>query len=157
MPSLQPLIGKATPSTGRPTEYLFHTDPGLLSPVAAYRLSAKGFELEDVQAMISTSDLYLKNNIMSRILGKSPKKGKSHHSSRRHVRLDSRQSALALLYARILESAIGVFGTHILAEEWLGRPCRYFEGEVPLDIIDNAVGFQIVQDYLTRIEYGLYH
>lgn len=30
-----------------------------------------------------------------------------------------------LAYAKVLEHAIDVFGTQRLAEEWLGRPCKY--------------------------------
>jgi uncharacterized protein (DUF2384 family) len=44
-----------------------------------------------------------------------------------------------------------------LAEEWLGRPCKYLEGDAPLAVVDNALGFQVVQDYLNRIEVALYH
>ena len=63
---------------------------------------------------------------------------------------------MAFQFARVLEHAISVFGSLKLAEEWLGRPCRYLDGEVPLDVIDNPIGFQTVEDYLQRIEYGVY-
>jgi len=49
-----------------------------------------------------------------------------------------------------------VFGSQPLAEEWLGRPSQFLRGGVPLDMIDNPVGFQAVEDYLERIEYGVY-
>lgn len=60
-------------------------------------------------------------------------------------------------YKRVLERAIDVFGNRELAEEWLGRPCRYFNGESPLAIIADPVGLQTVEAYLQRIDHGVYH
>lgn len=157
MASPKTRTGKATPAAGRPTEYLLRIDSGQLSPVTIYKLTAKGFELKDVQAMLSISNLYSKKNILSRIVGKSLRKVHGQGSNKQPVRLNSQQSAVAFQYACVLEHAINVFGAQKLAEEWLGRPCKYLEGDVPLDVIDNGVGFQAVQDYLKRIEYGLYH
>jgi len=59
-------------------------------------------------------------------------------------------------YNKVLERAIAVFGNQKLAEEWLGRPCRYFNGELPLAIITDPVGLQAVEAYLQRIEHGVY-
>jgi len=76
--------------------------------------------------------------------------------SRQPAHLNSQQSAVAFQYAKVLEHAMNVFGTQKLAEEWLGRPCKHLDGDVPLDVIDNPFGFQAVEDYLERIEYGVY-
>ncbi|KPW49858.1 Uncharacterized protein ALO54_01221 [Pseudomonas syringae pv. philadelphi] len=140
----------------RPTEYLLRTDAGQLSQVMVYKLTVKGFELKDVQDMLSISDLYSTNKIMSRIVGKSVRTIQRQGSSKQPAHLNSQQSAVALQYAKVLEHATHVFGNQKLAEEWLGRPCKYLDGDVPLDVIDNPIGFQTVEDYLERIEYGVY-
>lgn len=49
--------------------------------------------------------------------------------------LNSQQSSAACQYAKVLELAINVFGTQKLAEEWLGRPSKYLDGDVPLDMM----------------------
>lgn len=139
----------------RPTEYLLREDAGQLSPVMVYRLTAKGFDLKDVQAMLALSDLYSTQKIMSRIVGKSVRT-LQRQGSKQEAHLNSQQSAVAFQFARVLEHAINVFGSQRLAEEWLGRPCKQLDGDVPLDMIDNPVGFQVVEDYLERIEYGVY-
>ncbi|MFD2645581.1 type II RES/Xre toxin-antitoxin system antitoxin [Pseudomonas japonica] len=139
----------------RPTEYLLREDVGQLSPVMVYRLTAKGFDLKDVQAMLALSDLYSTKKIMSRIVGKSVRT-LQRQGSKQEAHLNSQQSAVAFQFARVLEHAINVFGSLRLAEEWLGRPCKHLDGDVPLDMIDNPVGFQAVEDYLERIEYGVY-
>jgi len=64
--------------------------------------------------------------------------------------------AMSSQYYKVLERAINVFGNQKLAEEWLGRPCRYFDGELPLAIIVDPVGLQAVEAYLQRIERGIY-
>lgn len=66
------------------------------------------------------------------------------------------QRSATLLYARVLDRAIDVFGNQRLAEEWLGRPCRYLDGDVPQDVIDKPDRFQAVEDYLERIKHGVY-
>lgn len=65
-------------------------------------------------------------------------------------------SAATLQYAKVLDRAINVFGNQLLAEEWLGRPCRYLDGDVPQNVIDNPERFQAVDAYLERIKYGVY-
>ncbi len=65
-------------------------------------------------------------------------------------------SASTLLYAKVRDRAIDVFGNQRLAEEWLGRPCRYLDGDVPQDVIDNPKRLQAVEAYLERIQHGVY-
>ena len=60
------------------------------------------------------------------------------------------------LYAKALEHAANVFGSQQLAEDWLRKPCTYLDGQVPLELIDNSQGFKVVEDYLSRIELGVY-
>ena len=147
---------KTAPVRRKPTEYLFRADADQLSDIMIYRLTIKGFALKDVQDMLSILGLYSKQTIMSRIVGKSVRTIRRQGSSNQPAQLNSQQSALAFQYAKVLEHAIMVFGTQKLADEWLGRPCKYLEGDLPLDVIDNPVGFQIVEDYLDRIALGLY-
>ncbi|QBZ89325.1 DUF2384 domain-containing protein [Pseudomonas viciae] len=60
------------------------------------------------------------------------------------------------LYVKALEHATDVFGGQRLAEDWLRKPCTYLDDQVPLELIDNPPGFQVVEDYLARIELGVY-
>lgn len=147
---------EAAPVARRPTEYLLRTDTGQLSNVMIYRLTIKGFALKDVQDMLSISLLYSNQKVMSRIVGKSVRTIQRQGSTKQPAQLNSQQSAVAFQYAKVLEHAIAVFGTQKLAEEWLGRSCKYLDGDVPLDVIDNPIGFQAVEDYLERIALGVY-
>ncbi|WP_417695131.1 antitoxin Xre/MbcA/ParS toxin-binding domain-containing protein [Pseudomonas sp.] len=62
----------------------------------------------------------------------------------------------ASLYAKFLERAADVFGSQPLAEDWLRKPCKYLDDHVPLELIDSSQGLQVVEDYLARVERGVY-
>jgi putative toxin-antitoxin system antitoxin component (TIGR02293 family) len=130
-----------SPGAEKPKVFLIRADSGQLSPIQVYSLIAKGYDLKSVHEMLSSSDLFLERNILGRILGRSSGKG-HRHGKKQPVRLGSHQSALAFQYAKVLEYAINVFGSQKLAEEWLGRPCKYLEVDAPLDMIDNALGYR---------------
>lgn len=138
------------------TDCLLRSDAGDLSPVMVYRLIAKGFELKNVREMLSMSVLYSTNKILSRVMGLSVRTLQRRACSNPSMRLTSQQSTVAFQYARVLDQATSVFGTQVKAEDWLSRSCNFLDGKVPLDVIDNAIGFQAVAQYLERIEYGVY-
>lgn len=139
----------------RPTEYLLRGDTAQLTTVMVYQLTSEGFALKDVQDMLSISVLFSTSKVLSRIVGKSVRTIQ-RQGAKQPAHLSSQQSAVAFQYAKVLEHAITVFGDQKLAEQWLGNPCKQLGGNVPLDMIDNTVGFQAVEDYLTRIELGVY-
>jgi putative toxin-antitoxin system antitoxin component (TIGR02293 family) len=139
----------------KPTEVLFRGRKGD-SRMLVIQYAKEGFTLSAVRDMLSISDLYLEYDVVKRITGKSVRTLQRLAKEPKPVRLNPQQSAIAFQYAKALEHAISVFGAQKLAEEWLERPCKYLDGNVPLELIDNALGFQAVEDYLTRIEHGVY-
>ncbi|MFH0022903.1 antitoxin Xre/MbcA/ParS toxin-binding domain-containing protein [Pseudomonas fluorescens] len=140
----------------KPTEYLMGSESGELSEVAIALQVSEGFGVSDVQAMISRSALLSSAKLKRRLLGKPARSFERKASGPQLGRLSARKSALVYQYAKILETSISVFGSQQSAEEWLVRPCLRLEGCIPLDLIDNPVGFRLVGDYLERIELGVY-
>lgn len=139
----------------KPTEVLLHGRKGD-TRMLVIRYTQEGFELSDVRDMLAISALYMEHDLMQRITGKSIRTVQRLTKETRPVRLNQQQSTVAFQYAQALEHATNVFGNLMLAEEWLRKPCKYLDGYVPLELIDNSLGFQAVEDYLTRIEYGVY-
>jgi putative toxin-antitoxin system antitoxin component (TIGR02293 family) len=70
--------------------------------------------------------------------------------------LSPEQSTRAFYYAEVLEKATDVLGSRELAERWMVKPARGLDGEMPIDLIANSVGYELVTDFLTRVEYGVY-
>ncbi|EJM24825.1 putative toxin-antitoxin system antitoxin component, TIGR02293 family [Pseudomonas sp. GM21] len=139
----------------KPTEVLLHGRKGD-TRMLVIRYTQEGFELSDVRDMLAISALYMEHDLMQRITGKSIRTVQRLTKETGQVRLNQQQSTVAFQYAQTLEHATNVFGNLLLAEEWLRKPCKYLDGYVPLELIDNSLGFQAVEDYLTRIEYGVY-
>jgi putative toxin-antitoxin system antitoxin component (TIGR02293 family) len=149
-------VGAQTKRVARkPTEVLLHGRNGD-TRMLIIRYTQEGFDLSDVRDMISISDLYMEHDLVQRITGKSLRTVQRLAKETQPVRLNQQQSTVAFQFAQVLEHAINVFGDQQLAEDWLKKPCKYLEGHVPLELIDNSLGFQVVEDYLTRIEHGVY-
>ncbi|WP_248764615.1 antitoxin Xre/MbcA/ParS toxin-binding domain-containing protein [Pseudomonas protegens] len=140
----------------RPTTYLTQSQSGLLSPLDLFLRVRQGFALNDVQAMVAASELYSAAHVLRRITGKSKRTLARQRDDGGTLRLNAQQSAVAFQYAQVLEHAASVFGSQQRAEKWLGRPCKHLENNVPLELIENAFGFQVVEAYLQRIELGVY-
>ncbi len=141
--------------TRKPTEVLLHGRKGD-ERLLIIRYAQEGFYLSDVKDMLSTSTLYMEQDLVQRITGRSVRTVQRLAKETKPIRLNQQQSTVAFQYAQTLEHATNVFGSQQLAEEWLKKPCKYLDGYVPLELIDNSLGFQAVEDYLTRIEHGVY-
>ena len=58
-------------------------------------------------------------------------------------------------FAEILGRASEIFGSKA-AEGWLNAPAIGLDQRRPIDLLSTAVGVEAVEDYLTRIECGVY-
>lgn len=70
--------------------------------------------------------------------------------------LSVEQSNRTWKFAEILGRASEIFGTKEAAETWLNVPAIGLDQRRPIDLLSTAVGVEAVEDYLTRIEYGVY-
>jgi putative toxin-antitoxin system antitoxin component (TIGR02293 family) len=58
--------------------------------------------------------------------------------------------------ARVFTHALAVFGSPEKSARWFKRENPALDAMRPLDIFDTDMGAQMVDDLLTRIEYGVY-
>ena len=70
--------------------------------------------------------------------------------------LPSDESGRLWQFARVLAQAKRAFGSKEEAELWLERPARALGDERPIELIKTPPGANLVAQYLTRIEYGVY-
>lgn len=66
------------------------------------------------------------------------------------------QSNRTWKFAEILGRASEILGSKAEAEAWLNAPAIGLDQRRPIDLLGTAVGVAAVEDYLTRIEYGVY-
>lgn len=70
--------------------------------------------------------------------------------------LSLEQSGRAWKFAEILIEATSIFGSQAEAEEWLERPATGLDRHRPIDLLATPAGLQLVEDFLERLEYGVY-
>jgi putative toxin-antitoxin system antitoxin component (TIGR02293 family) len=58
--------------------------------------------------------------------------------------------------AEILTRATSVFGSRAVGEQWLAQPATGLDQRRPIDLLTTPAGMELVEDFLGRIEYGVY-
>jgi putative toxin-antitoxin system antitoxin component (TIGR02293 family) len=87
--------------------------------------------------------------------------GMSHRTYQRHTSasakpLNPEQSGRTWKLAEILAKAAAVFGSKAEAEQWLERPAIGLNQRKPIDLLATPAGVELVEDFLVRLEYGVY-
>ncbi|MDQ2803328.1 MAG: DUF2384 domain-containing protein, partial [Pseudomonadota bacterium] len=70
--------------------------------------------------------------------------------------LSQEQSGRIWKFAEILAKATAVLGSQEEAQQWLERPAIGLDQRCPIDLLATPAGVEIVEDFLERIEYGVY-
>ncbi|TFV36163.1 type II RES/Xre toxin-antitoxin system antitoxin [Bradyrhizobium niftali] len=70
--------------------------------------------------------------------------------------LSQEQSGRTWKFAEILAKATDVFGSQEEAEQWLERPAIGLDQRRPIDLLATPAGIGLVEQYLTRLAYGVY-
>jgi putative toxin-antitoxin system antitoxin component (TIGR02293 family) len=78
------------------------------------------------------------------------------HKTAPVVLLDAPQSGRTWKFAEILAKATRVLGSQDEAEQWLKRPAIGLDQRRPVDLLTTPAGVKLVEDYLGRLEYGVY-
>ncbi|MDT4815545.1 putative toxin-antitoxin system antitoxin component [compost metagenome] len=60
-------------------------------------------------------------------------------------------------YAKMLERAERVLGGRKKAERWMLVPALGLEGRRPVDLLSNPDDLELLETFLVRIEYCVYH
>lgn len=60
------------------------------------------------------------------------------------------------LFAEILAKATEIFGSKEDAELWVSKPAMGLDGQRPIDLLQTVQGAELVNDFLGRLEYGVY-
>ncbi|WP_128546959.1 type II RES/Xre toxin-antitoxin system antitoxin [Larkinella soli] len=70
--------------------------------------------------------------------------------------LNKVESERLLLLKALASHGLRVFEDQGKFNRWLRRPLEILDGQSPLQLLDTATGFQVVDQILGRIEYGVY-
>lgn len=72
------------------------------------------------------------------------------------AKLGKSESERLLLLRQLTAHGVAVFEDQGKFNRWLRRPLPLLANQSPLDLLDTASGFQVVDELLGRIEYGVY-
>jgi putative toxin-antitoxin system antitoxin component (TIGR02293 family) len=70
--------------------------------------------------------------------------------------LSHEQTARTWKFAEVLAKATAVFGSQQEAERWMDQPAIGLDQRRPIDLMTTPAGVEIVEDFLQRLEYGVY-
>lgn len=70
--------------------------------------------------------------------------------------LDPDRSSRVWKFAEVLAKATSVLGSQQKAEEWLARPALGLSGHRPIDLLATQTGTELVEQFLERVDYGVY-
>lgn len=147
--------GRSLPAGERLRMVDFLLNDHLGDRMKVYKALQDGLPLVSVLRMIDASDAFKRGGVLSKIVGKSDRT-LARRLKEPEVALSAEQSTRALLCAEIMDKAIKVLGSSELAEQWMSQPARGLSGETPINLITNGVGYELVDDLLTRMDYGVY-
>ena len=87
--------------------------------------------------------------------------GMSHRTYQRHVSAGARplspeQSGRTWKLAEVLARATSILGSKEEAEHWLERPAIGLNQHKPIDLLATPAGVDLVEDFLVRLEHGVY-
>jgi putative toxin-antitoxin system antitoxin component (TIGR02293 family) len=124
------------------------------SEVEAHRLVLEGLPAGAMSGLVAGLSAMTFGSILN-ALGVSERSFARRKASPK-TRLPSDESGRLWEFAGIIAQATRVFGSKDEAELWLERPAPALGDEKPIELLRTPPGIQLVKQYLTRIEYGVY-
>ncbi|WP_341521876.1 antitoxin Xre/MbcA/ParS toxin-binding domain-containing protein [Pseudomonas sp. G.S.17] len=140
---------------GSPAGILLGGCASFADRVAIYELIERGISAADVREYASAVALLRDDRILSQITGLSFRSLRRLSSEGQNLNRD--QTARVLRFAQTLDKATRVFAGPKDAEDWMSTPAVGLNWATPLRMLINPVGFELVDDFLTRMEWGVYH
>lgn len=151
-----PLTAKGTEASRRTCVTSLLTGGASADDLAAvYRVTQAGISVAALTAFAESLQMFSSDYLLMTLTGLSERTLQRRQQNPAEP-LSSEQSARAFRGAQILEQAIRVIGTPALAEAWMSKPAIGLDGKKPIDLMDNSIGTQLVSEFLTRLEYGVY-
>ncbi len=127
----------------------------LKSPLDAHEVLLRGLPGEAVTHLVDRLVSLDLNTSFENVVGMSLRTFQRRKAAGTKP-LNQQQSARAWKFAETLAKATEVFGSQEEAEQWLQRPAIGLDGRRPIDLLATPAGVDLVEDFLTRLKYGVY-
>ena len=123
-------------------------------PLAAHEMLERGLPNAAIKCLLEGMTTLGQKSIESAI-------GMSERTRQRREKhptelLSQDQTGRTWKFAEILTRAAAAFGSRTAAEEWLAQPAIGLDQRRPIDLLTTPAGVELVEDFLGRIEFGVY-
>ncbi|HEX8469352.1 MAG TPA: antitoxin Xre/MbcA/ParS toxin-binding domain-containing protein [Allosphingosinicella sp.] len=129
----------------------------LSSILEAHEMIIRGFPSTALTSLCEKITLFQRpDDVYFRALGISQRTFQRRKADGDFKTLSSEQSGRAWKLAEVVAKAIEVFGSQEEAEQWLDRPAIGLNQNRPIELLSTTAGTEVVEQYLERMEYGVY-
>ncbi len=127
----------------------------LAGPLDVHYAISRGFPARTLTCLVSNVGLLKKEDFLEHAVGMSVRTIQRLKKSPNRS-LSAEQSGRTWQFAEVLTKATEVLGSQEEAEEWLLKPAIGLDRQRPLDLLGTPAGAKLVEEYLGRLEYGVY-
>lgn len=123
-------------------------------PLDLHQSVSRGLPTSAVRhLMLACPDLSL--DTIAKVTGIGPGAHRARTDTKNYL-LKADQGSQLLQLAKTLVKAFSVFGDWRASVAWLSAPVTGLDAQAPADLITTPYGYQVIDEYLDRISYGVY-
>jgi putative toxin-antitoxin system antitoxin component (TIGR02293 family) len=128
----------------------------LTSALDAHELIERGFPGACLTKLVANVSLFQRSDSFEKAIGISQRTFQRRKAEASPRTLSVEQSGRAWKFAEILSRATTIFGSQPEAEQWLEKPAIGLNRHRPIDLLSTPAGTELVEQYLERIDFGVY-
>jgi putative toxin-antitoxin system antitoxin component (TIGR02293 family) len=123
-------------------------------PLEAHEMLRRGLPTRALTHLVENFAVLRWDDSFAKAVGMSLRTYQRHAGTTRQ--LNPEQSGRTWKLAEILARAGAIFGSKEEAERWLEKPAMGLNRQRPIDLLATPAGVELVEDFLLRLEYGVY-
>lgn len=124
--------------------------------IDAHEVLLKGLPTDALLHLVSAVTFLEQGDALKKAVGLSLRTLQRHKAGSARQLLSVEQSNRAWRFAEIFAHATEVMGSEESAEAWMNKPAIGLSNRKPVDLLATSAGVEAVEEYLTRLEYGVY-
>ena len=128
----------------------------LFTPLDAHEMIRQGFPGSALTSLCENVSLFQRSESPFEALGISYRTFQRRKAEAVPKTLSSEVSGRAWKLAEVVAKATQLFGSQEEAEQWLDRPAVGLNQKRPIELLTTTAGTELVEQYLERMEFGVY-
>ena len=125
------------------------------SPLEAHEMILDGIPGQALESLVRRLTVIDPADAFETAFGMSERTFQRHKSDHSKT-LSREQGSRTWNFAKVLTKATSVLGTQEDAEKWMIEPAMGLDNHRPIDLLATAAGTALVQEFLERLDYGVY-